>query len=129
MQTVSSDDRRVGAGEATHAGVCNLGNPEPVKVTAAAQDTALADISRIMAEASQSRARYVRIADSASRIYAPAVHSLAFLSFCGWMLAGSGVYHALTIAVAVLIITCPCALGLAVPAAQVVAAGARKRVV
>ncbi|MEJ2459059.1 MAG: heavy metal translocating P-type ATPase [Novosphingobium sp.] len=124
MLTGESDPRPAGPGDTIHAGMINLGNPVQVKVTAAAQDTALADIARLMDEAGQSRSRYVRIADKASRIYAPAVHSLAFFSFCGWMLAGADVYHALTIAVAVLIITCPCALGLAVPAAQVVAAGA-----
>lgn len=124
MLTGESEPRAASAGDVIHAGMINLGNPVRVKVTAAAQDTAIADIARLMDEAGQSRSRYVRIADRASRFYAPAVHSLAFLSFCGWMLAGAGVYKALTIAVAVLIITCPCALGLAVPAAQVVAAGA-----
>jgi len=124
MLTGESEPRAVATGDVIHAGMINLGNPVRVKVTAAAQDTAIADIARLMDEAGQSRSRYVRIADRASRFYAPAVHSLAFLSFCGWMLAGAGVYQALTIAVAVLIITCPCALGLAVPAAQVVAAGA-----
>ena len=124
MLTGESDPRPAGVGDTIHAGMINLGNPVRVKVTAAAQDTALADIARLMDEAGQSRSRYVRIADKASRIYAPAVHSLAFLSFCGWMLAGAGIYQSLTIAVAVLIITCPCALGLAVPAAQVVASGA-----
>ena len=124
MLTGESEPRAALLGEVIHAGMINLGNPVRVKVTAAAQDTAIADIARLMDEAGQSRSRYVRIADRASRYYAPAVHSLAFLSFCGWLLAGAGVYKALTIAVAVLIITCPCALGLAVPAAQVVAAGA-----
>ena len=124
MLTGESDPRAAGPGELVHAGMINLGNPVRIKVTAAAQDTALADIARLMDEAGQSRSRYVRIADKASRFYAPAVHSLALLSFLGWILAGAGLYKALLIAVAVLIITCPCALGLAVPAAQVVAASA-----
>ena len=124
MLTGESEPHSVGPGDAIHAGMINLGNPVRLKITAAAQDTAIADIARLMDEAGQSRSRYVRIADRASRAYAPAVHTLAFLSFCGWLLAGAGMHQALTIAVAVLIITCPCALGLAVPAAQVVAAGA-----
>lgn len=122
MLSGESEPRPAGPGDLVHAGMMNLGDPVRLEVTAAAQDTALADIARLMDEAGQSRSRYVRIADKAARLYAPAVHSLAFLSFVGWMLAGAGVYHSLTIAVAVLIITCPCALGLAVPAAQVVAA-------
>lgn len=127
MLTGESDPRPAAPGDLIHAGMINLGDPVRVRVTAAAQDTALADIARLMDEAGQSRSRYVRVADRAARLYAPAVHTLAFLSFCGWMLAGAGVYKALTIATAVLIITCPCALGLAVPAAQVVAAGALMR--
>lgn len=124
MLTGESDPRPARPGDPIHAGMVNMGNPVRVRVTAAAADTVLADIARLMDEAGQSRSRYVRIADRASRLYAPAVHSLALLSFCGWMLAGAGLHHALMIAVAVLIITCPCALGLAVPAAQVVASGA-----
>ena len=127
MLTGESEPRAAGPGDTIHAGMMNMGDPVRVKVTAAAQDTAIADIARLMDEAGQSRSRYVRIADRASRLYAPAVHSLAFLSFCGWMLVGAGVYKALLIAVSVLIITCPCALGLAVPAAQVVASGALMR--
>nr|WP_246543823.1 heavy metal translocating P-type ATPase [Novosphingobium profundi] len=127
MLTGESDPRPALVGDTIHAGMINLGDPVRVKVTAAAQDTALADIARLMDEAGQSRSRYVRIADRASRLYAPAVHTLALLSFAGWMLAGAGIYKALLIAVSVLIITCPCALGLAVPAAQVVASGALMR--
>jgi Cu2+-exporting ATPase len=106
------------------AGTLNIDAPVDVRVTATGQDTALAEIARLMEAAGQSRSAYVRIADRASRLYAPAVHTLAALSFIGWMIAGAGVYQSLVIAIAVLIITCPCALGLAVPVAQVVAAGA-----
>ncbi len=107
-----------------HAGTLNIDAPIEVRVTATGTGTAIADIARMMEEASQSKSRYVRIADRAARIYAPAVHTLAALSFTGWMLAGAGWHESLLIAVAVLIITCPCALGLAVPASQIVAAGA-----
>lgn len=114
-------------GAAVHAGTLNVGAPIEVRITATGHDTAIADIARLMGEAAQGRSRYVRIADRAARLYAPAVHLLAFLSFIGWMLAGAGWHHSLLIAVAVLIITCPCALGLAVPAAQIVAAGTLMR--
>ena len=80
-----------------------------------------------MEQASQSKSLYIRIADRAARFYAPAVHTLAALSFFGWMAAGAGWHESLLIAVAVLIITCPCALGLAVPAAQIVVTGALMR--
>ncbi len=115
-------------GDPVHAGTLNVEAPIRVRVTAAGADTAIADIARLMGEAAQGKSRYVRIADRAARYYAPAVHTLALLAFAGWMIAGAGWHHSLLIAVAVLIITCPCALGLAVPAAQIVAAGTLMRV-
>ena len=124
MLTGESVPQPVAAGESVYAGAVNLGNPLRVRVSAAASDTVLAEIARLMDEAGQSRSSYVRIADRASRLYAPAVHSLALLAFIGWMVAGAGWHQSLVIAIAVLIITCPCAMGLAVPAAQVVASGA-----
>ena len=114
-------------GDTVHAGTLNLDAPVDVTVTAAGADTSLAEIARLMEAAGQVRSRYVRIADRASRLYAPAVHTLAALTLAGWLLAGAGVHHSLVIAIAVLIITCPCALGLAVPVAQVVASGALMR--
>ncbi len=114
----------VGPGDKVHAGTLNIDAPIDVRVTAAGNSTALADIARLMEDAAQSRSRHVRIADRAARYYAPAVHTLALLSFVGWMFVGAGWHQSLLIAVAVLIITCPCALGLAVPAAQIVVAGA-----
>lgn len=117
----------VASGAAVLGGSINFEAPLTVRVTAAGDGTVIADIARMMEAAGQSRSRYVRIADRASRLYAPAVHSLALLSFIGWMLAGAGWHESILIAVAVLIITCPCALGLAVPVAQVVAVGALMR--
>ena len=114
-------------GATVHAGTLNLDAPVDVRVTAAGADTSLAEIARLMDAAEQPRSVYVRIADRASRLYAPAVHTLAALSFAGWMIAGAGFYQSTVIAIAVLIITCPCALGLAVPVAQVVASGALMR--
>jgi Cu2+-exporting ATPase len=118
---------RVGAGDAVQAGAMNIEGPITVEVTAAGANTVIADIARLMEEAGQGKSRYVRIADRAARYYAPCVHLLAALSFAGWMIAGAGVHQALLIAVAVLLITCPCALGLAVPAAQIVACGVLMR--
>lgn len=113
-----------GPGQRVLAGMLNLDAPVDVIVTAAGQGTALAEIAQAMEAAGQAKSTFVRIADRASRLYAPAVHTLAALSFAGWLIAGASFYQALVVGIAVLIITCPCALGLAVPVAQVVAAGA-----
>lgn len=109
------------------AGTINLDAPLTIRVTAAGAATVIAEIGRLIEAATQSRSRYVRIADRAARLYAPAVHTLALVSLIGWMIAGAGWHESILIAVAVLIITCPCALGLAVPVAQVVAAGSLMR--
>ena len=122
--TGESRPEPVETGARVVAGTLNFDAPLTVRVTAAGDRTTIAEIARLMDAAGQSRSRYVRIADRAARYYAPAVHTLAATSFVAWMLLGAGWHEALLIAVAVLIITCPCALGLAVPAAQVVAAGA-----
>lgn len=125
--TGESAPEPVAPGGSVLAGTINLTSPVTVRVTAAPDDTVIADIARLMEAAGQHKSLYVRIADRAARFYTPAVHLLAALSFAGWMLAGAGWHESLLIAVAVLIITCPCALGLAVPVAQVVASGALMR--
>jgi Cu2+-exporting ATPase len=124
MLTGEGEPEAVAAGARVFAGTLNLTGPLTVSVTARAGDTLLAGIIRLMESAERSASRYVRLADRASRLYAPAVHLLALATALGWLAAGAGWHVALTDAVAVLIITCPCALGLAVPAVQVVASGA-----
>ena len=107
--------REAEANTTVYAGSVNLGAPVEMEARAAEADTLLSQIARLMETAEQARGRYVRLADRAAQLYAPAVHTLAALSFIGWMIAGAGWESSLTIAIAVLIITCPCALALAVP--------------
>jgi Cu2+-exporting ATPase len=111
----------VGAGYEIYAGTLNLTQPLQISVEAADSATLLAEIGRLMLAAEQGKARYRRLADRAAEIYAPAVHGLGFATFAGWMIAGATWQTALTYAIAVLIITCPCALALAVPAVQIAA--------
>jgi Cu2+-exporting ATPase len=123
MLTGEAEPEAVTAGGRVFAGTMNLTGPLTVGVTARSADTLLADIVRLMEAAERSGSRFVRLADAAARRYAPAVHVLALATLVGWLALGGGWHAALTACVAVLIITCPCALGLAVPAVQVVASG------
>lgn len=119
--TGESVPRAVRPGAAVYAGTINASGPIVVEATATDQNTLLAEIGRLMEAAEQGRGRYVRLADRAARLYAPCVHILGLSTFLGWMALGHGWEPALTAAIAVLIITCPCALALAVPAVQVAA--------
>ena len=127
LLTGESAPRSATIGDTVHAGTLNLTAPLHVRVTATGRDSSIAEIARLMGEAGQGKSRYVRIADRAARLYAPAVHTLAAMSFVVWLMLGAGWHQSMLIAAAVLIITCPCALGLAVPAAQIVAAGSLMR--
>ncbi|MBR0869356.1 cadmium-translocating P-type ATPase [Bradyrhizobium tropiciagri] len=109
-------------GSLLQAGTLNLTAPLTIVATAAAKDSFLAEMMRMMAAAEAGRSAYRRITDRAARLYAPVVHVTAFLTCIGWMMATGDAHRAITIAIAVLIITCPCALGLAVPMVHVVAA-------
>ena len=124
LMTGESAARPVEPGDRVHAGVVNLVAPVEIEVTAAGNETVLADIVRLTEAAEQRKSAYVVLADRVSRLYAPFVHTLALLAFLGWILLGGMAWQpALLIAIAVLIVTCPCALGLAVPVVQVVATG------
>ncbi len=111
------------AGSPVRAGEVNLTGPLCIRVTAAGRDTALARIAELVAVAESGRANYSSLADQAAKLYAPGVHVLALVSAVGWWLYTHDVRIALNIAAAVLIITCPCALALAVPAVTTAASG------
>jgi Cu2+-exporting ATPase len=111
----------VSPGARVVAGMINLGAPLRVRVTAAGEATVLGEIVRLVEASEHGRSKFIAIADRVARAYAPVVHLTAFLTFSGWMLSGAGWDQALLVAISVLIITCPCALALAVPVVQVVA--------
>ena len=111
-------------GRSVFAGTMNMTGALRIRVDKAASGTLLDEVNHLLARAVEQRSRWVRLADRAARLYAPVVHVTAFATFVGWLLAGLAWQPALVIAITVLIITCPCALGLAVPAVQVVCASA-----
>ena len=122
--TGETDRRAVEPGAGVYAGSVNFDGALTLQVTAAASGSLIDEVGRLLETAGEARTRYMRLADRAARLYAPVVHVTALLTCIGWLVAGAGLHDALITAIAVLIITCPCALALAVPAVQVVASGA-----
>lgn len=116
--------RAVHVGDVVYAGTINQSAPLTLRVSKAAEDSLLADVVRLMEKAEQGQAKYVRLADRVSRLYTPVVHILALSAFILWWgIIGASWQDSLMVAVTVLIVTCPCALGLAVPVVQVLASG------
>jgi P-type Cu+ transporter len=94
-----------------------------VRATRVGADTRLAQITRLVQDAQSGKAPVQRLADQVSAVFVPAVLGLALLTLAGWLLATGDAERAFTAAVAVLIIACPCALGLATPTALLVGTG------
>jgi len=121
LLTGESAPERVGPGQPCGAGAVNTSGLLTLRARARSEDSTLAAIARLVEAGAQSRSRYVRLADRAAALYVPVVHAAALATFAGGWILGLDPREALIRAVAVLIVTCPCALGLAVPAVQVVA--------
>jgi P-type Cu2+ transporter len=109
------------AGTRIYAGSVNVGQAAVARATARVENSLVADLARLLDIGRQRRNVYVRLADRAARIFVPSVLGLAAAVFLMWLACGASLAVAATNAIAVLIITCPCALGLAVPAVQVAA--------
>jgi Cu2+-exporting ATPase len=124
LVTGESVPHAVGAGDRVFAGMLNLGAPLRVRTDATGEGTLLAEIARLVELAESGRARFVALAERVTRLYTPVVHVTALGAFLGWyFLAGVDWQVALLYCVATLIVTCPCALGLAVPSVQTIASG------
>jgi Cu+-exporting ATPase len=113
----------VSPGSEVAGATVNAGGRLVVRATKVGADTALAQIAKLVSDAQTGKAPVQRLADRVSAVFVPVVIVLSLLTFAGWLLAGAPVSDAFTAAVAVLIIACPCALGLATPTALLVGTG------
>ncbi|MDE3192014.1 MAG: copper-translocating P-type ATPase [Acidobacteriota bacterium] len=113
----------VEAGAEVAGATVNTSGRLVVRATRVGADTALAQIARMVEQAQAGKASVQRLADRVSAIFVPIVIAVALATLAGWLLAGSGASAAFTAAVAVLIIACPCAMGLATPTALMVGTG------
>ncbi len=113
----------VGVGDAVTGATVNSGGRIVVRATRVGADTQLAQMARLVERAQNGKAAAQRLADRISGIFVPVVIVLALATLSGWLVAGAPAADAFTSAVAVLIIACPCALGLATPTALLVGTG------
>ena len=121
LVTGESMPLEMAVGVGVPSGAIITGAPAILTATASVENSLVADLARLLEAGQQARSVYVRLADRAARLYVPSVFILSLLALVGWLAAGASPAQAITSAITVLIITCPCALGLAVPAVQIVA--------
>lgn len=121
--TGESMPRDLQPGDSLLAGTVNVGTPFKMQVDKTGSETALAAIVQAVQAACQSKAPIQSLADKISRYFVPLVLLISFLTFAAWLGLGYGVAKALTAAIAVLVVSCPCALGLATPIAMVAGMG------
>ena len=110
-------------GDDVPAGAVNGASPIVMEATRVGADTAMGQIIRLVERAQSSRAPIQRVADRAAAVFVPAVMAAAVVTYVAWRLSGDGSEHALLAAVSVLVVACPCALGLATPTAIIAGAG------
>jgi Cu+-exporting ATPase len=113
----------VGAGDAVAGATINVGGRLVVRAERVGADTALAQIARLVGEAQSGKAPVQRLADRVAGVFVPVVIALAVGTLVYWLVGGAGLTFAFSAAVAVLIVACPCALGLATPTALLVGTG------
>ncbi len=123
MLTGESRLHHAAIGAQVTAGEVNMTGPLTIRAATVGMDTTLRKMVTMVDAAEAVRNKYTAIADRAAAFYSPIVHLLALVTCTGWIIASGDVRLSINIAVAVLIITCPCALGLAVPAVSTIAAG------
>ncbi|HEY7144696.1 MAG TPA: heavy metal translocating P-type ATPase, partial [Streptosporangiaceae bacterium] len=123
MMTGESVPVDAAAGDAVTGGTIALTGRLVVRADKVGADTQLAHLIKLVQQAQAGKAGIQRLADRVCAVFVPAVLACAALTLAGWLAAGSPPGHAFSAALAVLIIACPCALGLATPAALVVASG------
>ncbi|MEU4802346.1 heavy metal translocating P-type ATPase [Actinosynnema sp. NPDC023587] len=123
LVTGESVPEEVRPGDAVVGGTVNAGGRLVVEATRVGRDTQLARMARMVERAQSGKAEVQRLADRISAVFVPVVLGVAVLTLAGWLLAGRPLEFAVTAAVAVLVIACPCALGLATPTALLVGTG------
>lgn len=127
MLTGESLPRDVSLGDSVYGGTMNTSGYIRIKATKVGEGTVLSAIINMVKEASGSKAPIAKLADRVSAVFVPAVMSVALFTFIGWLIAGREVGFAIARGISVLVISCPCALGLATPVAIMVGSGVGAR--